>query len=42
MPACTGSSNGGGLIEAYCEDGVIYSDGTVAPLAAEPSYSDWP
>ena len=29
---------GSGLIEAYCEDGVVYSDGSVAPLdAAEPA-----
>ena len=28
---------GGGLIEAYCEDGVIYSDGRIVPTdAAEP------
>ena len=28
---------GGGLIEAYCEDGVIYSDGSIVPTeAAEP------
>ncbi len=30
---------GGGLIEAYCEDGVIYSDGRVGPLATESVYS---
>ena len=30
---------GGGLIEAYCEDGVIYSDGRVGPLATETVYS---
>ena len=28
---------GGGLIEAYCEDGVLYSDGSIVPTeAAEP------
>ncbi len=25
---------GGGLIEAYCEDGVIYSDGRIVPMGA--------
>ena len=29
----------GGLIEAHCEDGVVYSDGSVAPLSAEPAYA---
>ena len=29
----------GGLIEAYCEDGVVYSDGRVVPHTAQPAYS---
>jgi ATP-binding cassette subfamily B protein len=32
----------GGLIEAYCEDGVVYSDGRVAPLAGAPAYAARP
>ena len=27
----------GGLIEAYCEDGVVYSDGSIVPVeSSEP------
>ena len=34
---------GGGLIEAYCEDGVIYSDGRIVPTdTAEPSTGSRP
>ena len=33
----------GGLVEAYCEDGVVYSDGRVVPLdPREPALADRP